>query len=43
MNWRILAAWPNWFILPAMAAFWIVIGVLMVELLAGKAYHSESE
>jgi hypothetical protein len=32
LNTRILAAWPNWFIVPAMLALWIFLAVLAGEL-----------
>ena len=41
LNFRLLSAWPNWLIIPAIAAFWIVIGVLIAELLGAPPYHTE--
>ena len=40
LNTRILTAWPNYLIVPAMLGFWVVLGVLGAELLGGAApYH----
>lgn len=41
LNMRLLSAWPNWVIIPAMAAFWIIIGVLIAELLGAAPHHTE--
>ena len=32
VNTRILSAWPNWLIVPVIAVFWIVLGVLLADL-----------
>jgi hypothetical protein len=42
-NARILAAWPNWLIVPLMLAMWIAAGVLLAETLGGEPYTSESQ
>ena len=41
LNWRIVAAWPNWLVIPTMLAFWVIIGVLMAELFGAAPHHSE--
>lgn len=41
LNLRILSAWPNYFLIPAMLAFWVVLGVLGAELLGAKSYRQE--
>lgn len=42
MNTRLLSAWPNWLIVPAILCFWIVIGVLATELIGAAPFHAES-
>jgi hypothetical protein len=32
LNTRVLSAWPNWLLIPAMVAFWVFFGVLAAEL-----------
>jgi hypothetical protein len=41
INTRILAAWPNWIIIPAMLLLWLIVGVLGAELLGAQPYTSE--
>ena len=42
LNLRILSAWPNYLIIPAMVALWVVAGVLVSEILGMKPWHQES-
>ncbi len=42
INTRILAAWPNWFLIPAMLAFWVALGVLAAEMFGAAGYHREN-
>lgn len=42
LNFRILKAWPNYFIVPAMLGFWLIFGVLAAELLGAAPFHKES-
>jgi hypothetical protein len=41
LNPRLLAAWPNWVIIPVMIAIWIAVGVLGAELLGADPYVKE--
>jgi hypothetical protein len=41
MNTRLLSAWPNYVLIPAIAAYWLVIGVLVAELFGAKPFHTE--
>jgi hypothetical protein len=41
LNTRLLAAWPNYFIIPAMLVAWIVVGVLAAELLGAEPWTKE--
>lgn len=43
INLRLLSAWPNFLVIPAILAFWIVIGVLAAELLGAAPFHTESK
>ena len=42
VNWRILSAWPNWFLIPLMLAFWVVAIVLAGELLGADSYRNQA-
>lgn len=42
LNVRMLKAWPNWVIIPAMLVFWIVTAALLAELLGAKPFSQES-
>ena len=41
LNTRLLAAWPNWLIIPAMLAFWVIVLVLGQELISQKSFTQE--
>jgi hypothetical protein len=41
LNTKILSAWPNWLIIPAMVGIWIVAAVLGAELVGAAPWHSE--
>ncbi len=41
LNFRMLRAWPNYFLVPAMLGFWLILGVLAAELLGAKPYSQE--
>lgn len=43
VNVAILRAWPNWLIIPAMLALWVVVGVLCAELLGAQPWHAEQQ
>jgi hypothetical protein len=42
LNMRLLTAWPNYLVVPVIAAFWIVIAVLVAELLGAAPFHTEN-
>lgn len=42
LNFAILKAWPNYFVIPVIVVFWVVIGVLVAELL-GDSPFSENQ
>lgn len=41
LNYRILSAWPNWFVIPAMILLWMFAGVLIAEALGADPYTQE--
>jgi hypothetical protein len=43
MNTRLLRAWPNYLLIPAIAAYWLVVGVLVAELFGAPPFESESK
>ncbi len=43
MNGRLLRAWPNYVLIPAIAAYWIVIGVLVAELFGAAPFTDSKE
>jgi hypothetical protein len=42
VNTRLLAAWPNYILIPAIAAFWIVVGCLVAELFGAASFTTEA-
>jgi hypothetical protein len=43
MNGRLLSAWPNFILIPAIAGFWLIIGVLVAELFGAPPFHTSQE
>lgn len=41
LNYRIMRAWPNWLIIPAMILLWMFAGVLVAEVLGAPPYTKE--
>lgn len=41
LNSRLLRAWPNYLVIPAILAFWIVFAVLVSELLGAAPFTTE--
>lgn len=39
INTRILRAWPNWWLVPAMLTFWVVLGVLASRALGAPTHE----
>jgi hypothetical protein len=43
MNSRLLRAWPNYVLIPAIAAYWIVIGCLVAELFGAAPFTHKQD